>query len=474
MTNSLGINTDMMNATRSVLLVEDNLPLARTYEGYLSQYSFKIVSVPTVQEAKNLIAIEEFDILLLDINLPDGSGLDFLDNFQENNISSSVIMITADGSVKQAVKALQAGATDYLVKPFSADRLRTTIENALNLRQLEQTVQKYKQEFDRKTYCDFIGSSLSMQAIYRIIDSAASSDATIFIKGETGTGKELFASAIHQMSPRANNNFVPINCAAIPTELMESEIFGHVKGAFTGANEARKGAALQANNGTLFFDEICEMDLTLQAKLLRFIQTGSFQKVGSDTLEKVNIRFVCATNRNPLKEVEEGRFREDLYYRLHIVPATLPPLRERENDILELANHFLDQFAKEEDKEFKEFDRLAEETLRNHLWPGNVRELQNAIQRTVVLNKGKTIHRDMLPNALTQSVPKSMPNGYLDGNERIVSNTRIGPIKPMWQVELDHITSALKQTNNNVPKAAALLEMSPSTIYRRMKELDQS
>ncbi len=459
----------MTNTTHSILLVEDNLPLARTYEGYLSQLPYKVISVPTVQEAHGLVIAEEFNVLLLDINLPDGSGLDFLNRVQQESPDCTVIMITADGSVKQAVEAMQSGATDYLVKPFSADRLRITIENALDRQRLEKTVQIYKQEFDRKSYCDFIGSSLPMQATYRIIDSAASSEATIFIKGETGTGKELFARAIHQMSPRANKNFVPINCAAIPSELMESEIFGHVKGAFTGAHDSRNGAALQADNGTLFFDEICEMDLSLQAKLLRFIQTGSFQKVGSDTLEKVNIRFVCATNRNPLEEVEKGRLREDLYYRLHIIPATLPPLRMRDNDILELASHFLNQYAKEEDKEFQGFDPLAEEVLRTYHWPGNVRELQNAIQRTVVLNKGNIIQKEMLPNSLTQSKQQRVSRHELND-----SANNDGQIAPMWQIELDHIMAALKKTDNNVPKAAALLEMSPSTIYRRMKELDQT
>ncbi|MEH6496111.1 MAG: sigma-54 dependent transcriptional regulator [Pseudomonas marincola] len=462
----------MKLTTHSILLVEDNLPLARAYEGYLAQQPYKVIPVSTVLEARTVIDTEEIDVILLDINLPDGSGLDFLGMLQENGNGSAVIMITADGSVNQAVEAMRSGARDYLVKPFSADRLRITIENALDRRNLEKTVQKYKQEFDRQTYCDFIGSSLAMQAIYRIVDSAASSEATIFIKGETGTGKELFARAIHQMSPRANKRLVPINCAAIPSELMESEIFGHVRGAFTGANEAREGAAIQADNGTLFLDEICEMDLTLQAKLLRFIQTGTFQKVGSDKLEKVNIRFVCATNRNPLKEVEEGRFREDLYYRLHIVPATLPALRERDNDIMELASHFLHNFAVDEDKEFRGFDPEVETILKSHPWPGNVRELQNVIQRIVVLNKGNLVLKEMLPNDFKQSktsIPSAPSN---QGQTSDVHANLEGSITPMWQVELDYIKLALKKTNNNVPKAAALLEMSPSTIYRRMKELD--
>lgn len=462
----------MIKPNHTILLVEDNLPLARTYEGYLSQHPYDICSAPTVVEARTYLAEQEFDIILLDINLPDGSGLDFLKTIKESSNRSTVIMITADGSVTQAVEAMRMGAKDYLLKPFTADRLRITIDNALEVRVLEKTIEKFKSDFDRASYCDFIGSSLAMQGIYRIVDSAASSEATIFIKGETGTGKELLAQAIHEMSPRANRNFIALNCAAIPSELMESEIFGHVRGAFTGANEERAGAALQANNGTLFFDEICEMDLALQAKLLRFLQTGTFQKVGSDKLEKVSIRFVCATNRDPLKEVEAGRFREDLYYRLHIVPATLPPLRERDDDIFELANHFLDFYCKEEDKNFKSFDDKSEEILRSYNWPGNVRELQNAVHRIVVLNEGTVVLPDMLPNSLRQPGQPIQRTPRNNGSVISMVPSNDGSIVPMWQVELDHIQHALEKTGNNVPKAATLLEMSPSTIYRRMKELE--
>ncbi len=460
-----------MNISKQmILLVEDNVPVARTYESYLAQQHYGIISAQSIIEAQTLLEEREFDVLLLDINLPDGNGLELLKIVQDNYPSCAVIMITADGSVNQAVEAMQMGAKDYLLKPFSADRLRVTISNALERRSMAKTIEKYQSDFNRTTYCDFIGSSLAMQNIYRIVDSAASSEATIFIKGETGTGKELLASAIHQKSPRANNRFVPLNCAAIPSELMESEIFGHIKGAFTGANEERAGAAQQAHKGTLFFDEICEMDYALQAKLLRFVQTGTYQKVGSDKLEKVDIRFVCATNRNPLHEVEEGRFREDLFYRLHIVPATLPPLRERDNDVMELATFFLDHFAKEEDKNFKKFSENATKIMIEHHWPGNVRELQNAIHRIVVLNEGTAVSKEMLPNSLRQTHQSLRSAPVSHGNINSVTSKNEFTISPMREIELLHIQNALKATKNNVPKAAALLEMSPSTIYRRIKE----
>jgi DNA-binding NtrC family response regulator len=459
----------MVLKQQTILLIEDNLPLARTYESYLTQANYNVTPATTASEATQYLTDSEFDIILLDILLPDGSGLDLLKKLMDKGCNSSIIMITADASIDQAIESMRVGAQDYLVKPFSADRLRTTISQVLDRRQLKKSVDLYEEEFDRTSYCDFIGSSPNMQAIYQLVDNAASSNATVFVMGESGTGKELMARALHQKSARNSRNFVALNCAAIPSELMESEIFGHVKGAFTGASENRNGAAIQADKGTLFLDEICEMDIGLQAKLLRFIQTGTFQKVGSDKLEEVDIRFVCATNRDPLTEVRAGRFRQDLYYRLNIVPVTLPPLRARNGDILELGTHFLNMFTREEDKDFQSFDPQVIEVLKQYPWEGNVRELQNIIQQIVVLNNGSSISLSMLPPQLLQTnIPNTAPL-----IPETAFNGDAGPheIKPMWQIELAHIQNALAHTDNNIPKAAALLEVSPSTIYRRLKDL---
>ncbi len=242
-------------------------------------------------------------------------------------------------------------------------------------------------------FCGLIGASLPMRAVYNVIESAASSRATVFITGESGTGKELCAQAIHQLSPRRDGPFVAINCGAIPRELMESEMFGHVRGAFTGAVGSREGAIARAKGGTLFLDEICEMDLSLQVKLLRVIQSGEFQKVGGSETERADVRYVCATNRDPWSEVQAGRFREDLYYRLHVVPCAMPPLRERDDDVLLLARHFLALYAKEEGKAFTDFDEGAVRALRRYPWPGNIRELQNVLRNTVLFNQGDGRHR---------------------------------------------------------------------------------
>ena len=259
-----------------VLLVEDTLSLARTYEAYLKDEAIELVHVETGAEALAVIAKRVPDALLLDLVLPDMNGIDILRDISEKELSTATIVITAHGSVNTAVDAMRYGAFDFLSKPFSADRLRVTLKNALQTRRLEEIVEIYKRDLDRREYCGFIGGSLAMQAVYRIIDSAASSKATVFISGESGTGKEVCAEAVHRQSQRVDAPFIALNCGAIPKDLMESEIFGHVKGAFTGAVANRNGAARQADGGTLFLDEICEMDLDLQTKLLRFVQTGTF------------------------------------------------------------------------------------------------------------------------------------------------------------------------------------------------------
>jgi DNA-binding NtrC family response regulator len=315
---------------------------------------------------------------------------------------------------------------------------------------------------------------MPMQAVYRIIESAAPSKATVFITGESGTGKEVCAEAIHQCSPRSEQPFIALNCAAIPHDLMESEIFGHVKGSFTGAQGDRKGAASLADGGTLFLDEICEMDLDLQSKLLRFIQTGTLQRVGSGKLETVDVRFVCATNRDPLVEVKAGRFREDLYYRLHVIPLSLPPLRERGEDILLLARNLLQNYAREENKRFKDFDAEAVRVLLDYPWPGNVRELQNVVRNIVVLNDRELVSPDILPPPLSgrRGMTAAMaPVSSASGSAEPLLNT---PIRPLWLVEKETIEQAIASCDGNIPKAAALLEISPSTIYRKKQSWEEA
>jgi two-component system repressor protein LuxO len=454
-----------------VLLVEDTAPLARIYTEYLRKTGCTVELVETGAAALASLDRRLPVLALIDLNLPDMSGMDLLRRIRNGQMPVGVIVITANGSISAAVEAMQIGAYDFIVKPFTAERLITTVSNALERARLERVVETLRDDLGRDRHSGFIGSSLSMQSVYRMIDSAAVSKATVFITGVSGTGKEVCAEAIHRGSPRRNKPFVPINCGAIPKDLIESEIFGHVKGAFTGAIADRDGAATRADGGTLFLDELCEMDLQLQTKLLRFIQSGTFQRVGGTKLEKVDIRIVCATNRDPQKEVEEGRFREDLYYRLHVILIHLPPLRERDDDVVEIARHYLAQYAAEEGKRFRQFDAEAEAALRHYRWPGNIRQVQNAIRNLVVMHDGDLVTADMLPPPVGDAGRKPRPPAPTSPAETPATSptTESEPvgIKPLWLVEKETIERAIHLCNGNIPRAAALLEINPSTIYRK-------
>ena len=455
--------------TAGLLLIEDSIALARVYQEYLGELGLEVRHVTEGRAGLRQIDADMPGIVLLDLNLPDINGLEVLESLNTSERRPIVIVITAHGSVDMAVEAMRLGAFDFLQKPFDAERLRVTVRNALEKHNLASIVETYRQNFSRDTFHSFLGSSMPMQAVYRIIESAASSRATVFITGQSGTGKEVCAEAIHQEGDRSNAPFIPLNCAAIPRDLMESEIFGHVKGAFTGADKERNGAASLADGGTLFLDEIGEMDIDLQSKLLRFIQTGSFQKVGSSKTETVDVRFVCATNRDPLEMVREGRFREDLYYRLHVIPIHLPSLHERDEDVLQIAEHFLHEYSDEENKNFSGFDDYVRNLFLQYLWPGNVRELQNVIRNTVVLNNGDQVTKDMLPLTLGQQVTEStppetpVPAVY---TETLISQSTES-IRPLWIIEKETIEKAIDKCGGNVPRAAAMLEISPSTIYRK-------
>lgn len=471
-----------MKPIARILLVEDTVPLARTYEAYLENEPYEVTHVETGAEAMAFLADNPPDVVLLDLMLPDMDGLTILEHISTTHIPSAVIVITANASLNTAIDAMRLGALDFLVKPFSAARLKVTIENVIERQQLSSIVDTYRNEIDRHEYQGFIGSSLAMQAVYRIIDSAASSKATVFITGESGTGKEVCAQAVHDQSPRTKGNFVALNCGAIPKDLMESEIFGHVKGAFTGAVADREGAASRANGGTLFLDEICEMDLSLQTKLLRFIQTNSFQKVGSNKMENVDIRFVCATNKDPIAEVADGHFREDLFYRLHVIPVIMPPLSERGEDVLNIAEKLLHDYAKEEGKAFNHFDDDVRGVFAAYAWPGNVRQLQNVVRNIVVLNDGEVVTVAMLPAPLDQLVGTVQPvptEAALVGAASGIGAPRPAnkdshllagqseDIRPLDHMERDIIEHAIALCDDNVPQAASHLGISASTIYRK-------
>ena len=524
-----------MTQAARILIVEPAPSLSHAYMAALRRDGHELSVVEGAVAARRALAADVgIDLLLINLQLTDGSGIDLLRDLAQTGAAPRAIALTAQGSVQVAVEAMRAGAADVLLLPVGTDRLRGAVTAVLTqpvaVREgggsppggkvgkgraakaptgIEPAVTEY-------SFYGFIGASPPMKAAYRLIEAAAPSKATVFITGESGTGKEVCAEAIHRRSPRADGPFVAINCAAIPKDLMESEIFGHVKGAFTGASTDHAGATLQADGGTLFLDEIGEMDLSLQAKLLRFLQTGMVKKVGSEKLEPVDVRIVCATNRDPYAEVQAGRFREDLFYRLQVISIELPPLRDRGDDILLIARFFLEKYGREERKAFKGFSGEAESILQTYAWPGNVRQLLNVVRNVVVLNDGDEIKPFMLPpplNKPTMIVPPILqdprwaavagplasqigqsfpalaapPSGPFAGlgipgvpipgiSPAIPSPVASAPpipspspgeswqdderrIRPLWQVEEEAIDEAIRLCHGNITRAAALLEI---------------
>ena len=457
-----------------LLIVEDTPSLARTYQTHLKHDFNEIVIADTGAKAIDMVEEQAPTCILLDLKLPDANGLDLLDRWVDSSLKAPIIVITANGSMSVAVDAMRRGAVDFVVKPTTKDRLRVTAQNAVKNFQLKKVVESYEAEIDRSDFCGIIGKSLVMQGVYKSIEAAAPSKASVFITGETGTGKELIAQAVHDMSPRRKSRFVAINCGAIPRDLIESELFGHVKGAFTGATADRAGAAELAEGGTLFLDELGEMPIELQPKLLRFLQLGEYQRVGDSRVRKSNIRIVAATNRDPLEAVRNGKLREDLYYRLHVVPVALPPLRDRGADILLLAESFLARYSAEEGKSFDGFSRPAEEWLVSHAWPGNVRELENLVRQIVVLNEGGLIEREDLPSqtqtASSQKLavpsPNAAPMTSAASPTEETTNPDLG-VEPLWMTEKKAIERAIALCRGNIVAAAKQLQINPSTIYRK-------
>jgi two-component system repressor protein LuxO len=383
------------------------------------------------------------------------------------------VAVSANGSIAQAVAAMRAGAADYLVKPVSRDRLQAALDLAVTAARATSGLAgapKAQEDHGLTGFHRFVGGSPAMLEVYRRLRAVAGSAAPVFITGETGVGKELTAAALHELGPRATGPFVALNCGAIPRELMESEVFGHVRGAFTGAIADRPGAARAAHGGTLFLDEICELDPALQTKLLRVVETGMVQPVGSTAAEWVDVRIVCATNRAPLAEVRAGRFREDLYYRLHVLPVHLPPLRMRGDDVLAIARACLARMTREEGKAFERFSADAEQALLAHPWPGNVRELQNVIRQAVVLNDGVAIEAGMLLFA-AESPAAGSDHAMLDA----IADSAVAPLRALRtelgadlkDLQRSAIERAIAACGGSIPAAARMLGVAPSTVYRK-------
>lgn len=459
-------------ASAPLLLIEDTPSLQLLYRSVLTQAGYSVMTASTASEAMRLFQETRPRVVLLDLVLPDCDGLDLMKDMFDLRPETRVIVMTAHGSINKAVEAMRAGAQEFLVKPFDEVRLLAAVSNAISSNPLQRTAtgsSLITRQAPQTNTGAFIGSSEIMAQIQATIASVARSMATVFITGESGTGKELCALAVHENSPRSSGPFIALNCGAIPQDLLESEVFGHMKGSFTGAISDKPGAATAADGGTLFLDEVCEMAPALQTKLLRFLQTSTVVPVGATRPRKVNVRIICATNRDPMDAVRRGQFREDLFYRLYVVPIEMPPLRERGNDVIEIAEAALTRLAREEGKQFDGLASDLRAIFRRFPWPGNVRQLLNVIRNVVVLHEGGMVTPAMLPSSLLlqinqepQADSPSALSGQTTGLDALLG-------RPLAEVERMVIEATLARFDGSVPKAARVLELSPSTLYRKIE-----
>lgn len=449
----------------TVLIIEDKESMANMLGQTIGAEGYKTLIARDGSDGIRLVNDERVDLVITDLKLPGKDGLEVLRAVKEKNPLIPVILMTAFGSIETAVAAMKEGAYEFLTKPFDTDHLLVLIKRALENQKIITENILLKEEFGRELgFPKIIGKSQALEDVSRNIQKVAPAKTTVLLLGESGTGKELFARALHHLSQRKDSPFVAINCAAIPRELLESELFGHEKGAFTGADYRRIGKFELADKGTIFLDEIGEMDLSLQAKLLRILQGDAIERVGGTRPIHIDVRVVAASNRDLEKAVLEKRFREDLYYRVSVFPITIPPLKERKEDIHLLVNHFINYYCEEMKTETKEIAPETLEILINHTWKGNVRELENCIERAVILCNGKTIlpeHIGLATLETTEGLLKDIP---MEGGLEEVSNAaqRI--------TESRLIKKVLAQVGGNKTKAAEILKVSYKTLLTKIKD----
>lgn len=446
-----------------VLVIDDDRGVCKSLEMFLTREGHDVVIAMTGEAALSLVGHREFNLVFTDLRLPDMSGLDLLVRVKERLPSAPVIVITGYASIETAVETIKSGAYDYLTKPLAPDRVRIVAQRALEAWALSEEVQRLRQELSGDVvFENTIGKSYRMQEVFRIIRQTAGSDSNILITGESGTGKELIARAVHYSSARKSGRFVPVNCGAIARDLIEAELFGYVKGAFTGAVKDKAGFIELASGGTLFLDEIGETSPDFQVKLLRVVQEGEFNKVGDPHPTRADVRIIAATNRDLKRAMAEGAFRDDLYYRLNVISIHIPPLRDRREDIPFLVRHFLERYAqKRRDTTIKEIAPAALEALMNYDYPGNVRELENAVEYAVAFAQGETILLDDLP-LIFRSLRKN-------GAPRI----QLRPLKAArLEFERGFIIAALRECEGNISKTARLLDMHRQSLQQRIKELE--
>ncbi|GAB5046793.1 sigma-54-dependent transcriptional regulator [Thermodesulfovibrio sp. TK110] len=442
-----------------VLIVDDEMGILDTVSGILEDEGYKTITAVDAETAMDILDKEEIDLIFLDVWLPKMNGIEAIKKIKEKDLHIPVIMISGHGNVEVAVQAVKLGAFDFLEKPLSMERIILTAERALEFKRLEKENIKLRSSATKKY--ELIGSSQAMKKIKTQIEMIARGDSRVLILGESGTGKELVARTIHLLSHRASAPFVEVNCAAIPQELIESELFGHEKGAFTGAIDRKIGKFELANEGTLFLDEIGDMSLLTQAKLLRVIETQKFQRVGGTRDITVNVRIISATNKDLTEEIKKGNFREDLYWRLNVVPIYIPPLRERKEDIPELINYFIDEFNREKGWKKKTVEHQAMKILQNYDWPGNVRELRNAVERLMIMVSKDVVEISDIENTgIIMSKAKE---------ETCFSYTSLKQARDAFEREF--ILRKLKENNWNMTKTAEIIGIERSNLYKKIKSL---
>jgi two-component system response regulator HydG len=445
----------------AILIVDDDAAMCRMLESSLGASGYETTSRTSAEAALELLSARDFDTVITDVRMRGGNGLELCTRIAESRPDIPVIVITAFGSLETAIEAIRAGAYDFITKPFDLDTLRLTVQRAVRHRVLSRKVERLEKELRHGREPDtLLGSSPAMRPIHDLIERVAQSETAVLITGESGTGKELVARALHERSARRGGAFVAINCAAMPETLLESELFGHTKGAFTDAKADHPGLFVQAHRGTLFLDEIGEMPLSLQPKLLRALQERSVRPIGAKAEVAFDARIIAATNQDLETAVEEGRFREDLYYRIHVIQIDLPPLRVRGNDILVLARHFVEHFARAATKPVTGIVTAAAEKLAAYPWPGNVRELKNCIERAVTLCRYSDIMVDDLP-AKVREYKRSSPALTGDDGDELVS---------MDEVERRHVLRVFEATGGNKSLTAKILGFNRKTLYRRLRQ----
>lgn len=445
---------------KKILIADDEKNMRWILGKNLEEEGFSVIEAGDGEEAFNLFLEKEPDMAILDYKMPLFDGIEVLKRIRTINDKVPVIMITAHGSTDAAVVVMKLGATDYISKPFDMDELKITIKKALNIDQLNKEIDYLREQISVSFDSKIIGNSRGMREIFETIEKVADTTATILITGESGTGKELIANAIHSKSSRKEKPYIKVNCGAIPENLLESELFGYEKGAFTGAQNRKIGRFDRAQGGTIFLDEIGELSLPLQVKILRVIQEREFERVGGTEVIKADIRIVAATNKNLEKMVEEGKFREDLFYRLKVIPIQVPALRERKEDIDLLVEFFISKYASEMNKGAVGIEKDALDILKNYDFPGNIRELENIIERTVILSGDGKITASILPKEVVRDSFSSKRNIFIIPEEGI----------SLEEIEESFVRQALEMSKGNQTQAAKLLDISRHALIYRMEK----